>query len=101
MSTIIRRLRWAAPRVALVLAAWFAILLALPFAGHGRLVAVLGGPDRATRAVIAAGGQVVDVKRGVVLARSDRPGFAAALYRQGVPLVVEGRVAAGCLAAVS
>ena len=87
MSTIIKR-------AALALAGWFAILVAMPFFGPAdRQVAVVGDSARAVRLVAAAGGQVVEVRRGAVLARAD----PAALYRAGAWLVVEGRMAAGCL----
>lgn len=92
-----RVLGWAA-RAALVLAGWTAIFIALPFAGPaGRLTAVVGDPATAVTAVTRAGGRIVDVRGNVVLARG-RDGFAARLYRAGAPLVLEGRVAAGCLA---
>lgn len=85
MSTIIR--------IASALAAWIAVMAAMPFAGPpGRQVAVVGDANRAVRIIAAAGGQVIEVRRGAVLARA-RP---AALYRAGAWLVVEGRIAAGC-----
>ena len=84
--------------LALVLAAWALIMLGLPVVGPaGRLVAVVGNEGRAVRAIAAAGGRVVEVRRGATLARGDRAGFVAALYAAGAPLVIEGRVAAGCL----
>lgn len=86
MSTIIR--------AALALLAWFAILLAMPFVGPAdRQVAVIGDAASALRVVAAAGGRVVEVRDGAVLAYA-RP---AALYRAGAWLVVEGRIAAGCV----
>ncbi len=86
MSTIIKR-------GALALLAWFAILVAMPFFGPAdRQVAVVGEPASAVRLIAAAGGQVVEVRQGAVLARAD----PAALYRAGAWLVVEGRIAAGC-----
>lgn len=92
MSTIIRRLAQAA----LALGAWTAIMLALPFLGpEGRQVAVLGDTSRAVRAIARAGGRIVEVRRGAVIARAD----PAALYRAGASLVVEGRIAAGCTGA--
>jgi len=98
MSTIIERAARAGGRAGLVLSAWSAVMLALPFLGPaGRQVAVVGDRDAAVRAIIAAGGTVVEARGRAVLARSDRPGFAAALYREGASLVVEGRLAAGCL----
>jgi hypothetical protein len=84
---------------ALVLAAWALVMIALPFVGPaGRQVAIIGDGADAVRAIVAAGGRVVEVRRGATLARGDRPGFVAALYAAGAPLVIEGRVAAGCFA---
>lgn len=98
MSTIIRAriVRWLAG-AALALAIWAAVLVAIPFFGpSGRQVAVVGDTAEAFRIISAAGGRVVEARRGAVLARSDRPGFARRLYRAGAPLVLEGRIAAGC-----
>jgi hypothetical protein len=89
MSTIIRR----ASYVLIALAIWFAILIVMPFVGpSGRDVAVVGDPARAIRIVAAAGGSVVEVRKGAVIARAS----PAALYREGAWLVIEGRIAAGC-----
>lgn len=85
-----------AVQVVVVLLAWCAIMAAMPFVGAGRQVAVIGDPGRAVRAVIAAGGSVVEVRGNATLARSDDPGFVAALYRAGARAVVEGRIGAGC-----
>lgn len=96
MPTIIRIARWLGA-AALVLAGWALILVALPFVGPaGRQAAVAGDSAEGVRIILAAGGSVVEVRRGAVLARSDRPGFARRLYRAGAPLVLEGRIAAGC-----
>ena len=85
MSTIIR--------LGLALAAWVAVLVAMPFLGPtGRQVAVVGDPSRAVAIVTRAGGQVIEVRGRAVLAR----GSPAALYRAGAWLVVEGRLGAGC-----
>lgn len=92
MSTIIRRLGYAA----LALAGWAAIMLLLPFLGpSGRQVAVVGDPAAAVRAIARAGGTIVEIRRGAVIARA-RP---AALYRAGAWLVVEGRLVGGCAGA--
>ena len=99
MSTTIERVARTAGAAALVLAGWTAVMLALPFIGSGRQVAVVGEPGQALRAVRAAGGTVVEIRGRAVLARSDRGGFAAALYRAGAALVLEGRVGAGCSSA--
>ena len=99
MSTIIRRVARAAGWAALALGIWAVVLLAMPFAGpSGRDVAGVGDTARALRIIADAGGEVVQVRRGATLARSDRSGFAAALYRNGAWLVVEGRIGAGCTA---
>ena len=95
MSVAKKLLRIAA-KVALVLAGWAAIMLAMPFVGPARQVAVVGERGRALRAIAAAGGSVVEVRDGATLARSDKPGFVAALYRNGARLVIEGRIGAGC-----
>ena len=95
MSTPKNLLRIAA-RIALVLGGWMAIMLAMPFVGPARQVAVVGHRARALRAIAAAGGTVVEARDGATLARSDQPGFVAALYRNGARLVIEGRIGAGC-----
>jgi len=80
----------------LVLCIWAVIMLAMPFIGpSGRLVAILGDDPETVLLVVAAGGRLVEVKEGVTLARGGR-GFALSLYRVGAPLVLEGRIAAGC-----
>jgi hypothetical protein len=100
MSTIIKRAVRALALVALVLGAWLLIMLAMPFVGPtGRQVAVVGSEARTVRAIVFAGGTILERRRGAILARSDRPGFTAALYRAGAPLVLEGRIAAGCFGA--
>lgn len=84
---------------AAVLGAWMLVLVTLPFVGPaGRQLAVVGDGARAVRTIVAAGGRVVEVRRGATLARSDQPGFAHALYAEGAMLVLEGRTAAGCFA---
>ena len=93
---IIRAGRWLAA-AALVLALWALVMVAIPFVGPaGRQVAVVGGQSEALRIIAAADGRVVEARRGAILAISDRPGFARRLYRAGAPLVLEGRIAAGC-----
>jgi hypothetical protein len=91
-------LAWTAG-ACLVLAGWAAIMLGLPLVGpSGRLVAVVGEPAVAATAVRRAGGRIVEIRGGVVLARSKGRDFAWRLYRSGASMVLEGRVAAGCLA---
>lgn len=96
MSTTISLLRWAGG-AGVVLAGWAALMVAIPFFGPGgRPVSVVGNRAAAIRAVAAADGRIVEVRGRAVIARSDRPGFALRLYRAGAPLVLEGRIAAGC-----
>lgn len=84
---------------ALVLGLWTLVMIAMPFVGSaGRQVAVIGDGAAAVRTITAAGGTVVEVRHGATLARSDNPGFVAGLYAAGAPLVIEGRIAAGCFA---
>lgn len=84
-------------RAGLVLAGWLLILLAMPFIGpSGRQVAVVGDTAQAIRTITEAGGEVVEIRKGAVLATSDKPGFTAALYHHGARLVLEGRIGAGC-----
>lgn len=100
MSMTIERALRATAGTTLALAGWAAVMLALPFLGpSGRQLAVVGDPASAVRAIRAAGGEIVEVRSGATLARSDRPGFAASLYAAGAALVVEGRLGAGCGAA--
>lgn len=85
--------------MALVLTIWCLVMLAMPFVGPaGRQVAVVGEPNAAARAIVAAGGQIVEVRRGATLARSRDPAFVRRLYANGAPAVIEGRIAAGCFA---
>jgi len=75
--------------VPLGLATWAAIaVIVTVFPPAGRPVAVyaLGGPAAALDAVIAAGGDILEIRSNLVVAVSDDPGFVARLYREG-PLV--------------
>jgi hypothetical protein len=85
----------------IALAAWSLIMLVMPFVGpSGRQVAVVGDSKRAVQAIVAAGGMIVEIRQGVVLARSDRQGFVPALYSNGARLVIEGRVGTGCFSSL-
>jgi hypothetical protein len=79
------------------LAVWAAILILIPFVGpSGRQVAVVGDSSTAIRAIAAAGGRIVEVRRKAVLAISEDSGFPKRLYQNGAPLVIEGRIGAAC-----
>jgi hypothetical protein len=99
MFTIIDRVIRPVALAGLVLAAWALIMLAMPFAGSpGRQVAIIGNRGEAVRAIAAAGGTVIETRKGATLARSDDPAFVAKLYAAGAAAVIEGRIAAGCFA---
>lgn len=101
MSTIIRRITGTVAQLLLVFGAWVAILLAMPLVGPaGRQVAVIGDGPAATRIIAAAGGRIIQVRRGATLARSDDPGFVRRLYVNGARAVIEGRIGAGCFATI-
>lgn len=96
---MITRTARAVALAALVLGLWVVVMIAMPFVGPaGRQVAVIGDAAAAVRTIAAAGGTIVEVRRGATLARSDHRGFVAGLYAEGAPLVIEGRIAAGCFA---
>ncbi|WP_374525075.1 hypothetical protein [Sphingopyxis sp.] len=82
----------------IALLAWAAIMLAMPFVGpSGRQVAVVGDTGKALRTIADAGGRVVAVRKNAVIAvANDDGGFVWRLYRNGAPLVIEGRIAAAC-----
>lgn len=95
MSTTIRRAgRWLGG-AAIVLTAWTAIMLAMPLVGSGRTLAVVGDDPATLSKVVVAGGRIIEVRQGATLVRGE-PGLARRLYAAGIPLVIEGRVAAGC-----
>jgi len=86
-------------QLVVVLGAWVVVLLAMPFIGPaGRQVAVIGDGPAAVRVIAAAGGRVVEVRRGATLARSDDADFVRRLYAKGARAVIEGRIGAGCFA---
>lgn len=102
MSTTIRRALRTGGLFGLVLAAWLAIMIVLPFVGPaGRQVAVVGDSTRAARIIAAAGGTIVERRQSATLARASEPGFVAELYRNGAPLVIEGRIASGCFSPIA
>jgi len=84
----------------IALAGWAAIMLAMPFIGPaGRQVAVVGDTGEALRTIADAGGRVIAVRKNAVIAvANDERGFVWRLYRNGAPLVIEGRIAAACFA---
>lgn len=95
MSTTIRKLGKWLGGAAIVLTVWSLVMLALPFIGSGRTLAVLGDDPQTVEMIVRAGGQIVEIRRGATLIRGE-PGLARRLYGEGAALVIEGRLAAGC-----
>ncbi len=98
MSTTTRWvIRWTL-RAAVALGVWAGIMLAMPFVGpSGRLIAVVGDPHQSVLAVLRAHGRIMAIKGRVVLTSADRPDYPRALYAAGSGLLIEGRIAEGCL----
>lgn len=95
-SFIRRMTRWAGLAM-IVLSIWACIMIAMPFVGpSGRQVAVVGNVGNAITAVHAAGGRVINVRKGATIAKSDDPDFPKKLYQAGAVLVLEARLAGGC-----
>lgn len=85
--------------VPLVFLAWGLSLAVLTvFESPGKAVAVFarGGVLAALDTVVAAGGDILQVKNGTVLAISDDAGFVSRLYREGALVVLLSDVG-GCI----
>ena len=96
-STGWRRLRRIAGAVALVVAGWFALVIALTFASPpGKSMAIIGPPAQALAAVVKANGRVLASNQYLTIARSDDAGFVAHLYAAGALLVLDAEQAGGC-----
>jgi len=63
-----------------------AVVSAFPPAGRPIAVFALGGTAAALDAVVAAGGEILEVRSGRVIAISDDPGFVPRLYGE-TPLI--------------
>jgi hypothetical protein len=62
------------------------VVSAFPPAGRPIAVLAVGGTEAALDAVVAAGGEVLEVRDGRVVAISDDPGFVVRLYGE-TPLI--------------
>ncbi|AUN29230.1 hypothetical protein [Niveispirillum cyanobacteriorum] len=88
---------WAGIAI-LLPAAWVAVLGLLTLALEpGRQLVLIGDPRSNMDIAIKAGGSLVDVGAHTVTVVSHKPGFVAALYRAGAPLVLLRPSPAGCL----
>lgn len=93
----LRPLGRIAGAAALVVAGWFAIVIALTFASSsGKSMAIVGPTAQALAAVIKANGNILSSNDYVTIARSDEPGFVARLYAAGALLVLDAEQSGGC-----
>jgi hypothetical protein len=95
IGTAVRTLRPYLIGVPLGLAVWIIIYIAVsafPPAGRPIAVLALGGTAAAFDAAIAAGGDILEVRDGRVIAISSDPGFVVRLYGQSplIAILAEG-----------
>jgi hypothetical protein len=92
-------LRWGriAGAIALVVAGWLAVVVALTFgSAPGKSMAVIGPPSQALAAIAKANGRILASNNYVTIARSDDADFVGRLYAAGALLVLDAEQAGGC-----
>ena len=92
-------LRWGriAGAIALVVAGWLAVVVALTFgSAPGKSMAVIGPPSQALVAIAKANGRILASNNYVTIARSDDADFVGRLYAAGALLVLDAEQAGGC-----
>ena len=83
--------------IALVVAGWLAVIVALTFgSAPGNSMAIVGPSSQALAAIAKADGRVLASYDYVTIARSDDAGFVARLYSAGALLVLDAEQAGGC-----
>ena len=83
--------------IALVVAGWLAVIVALTFgSAPGNSMAIVGPSSQALAAIAKADGRVLASYDHVTIARSDESGFVARLYAAGALLVLDAEQAGGC-----
>jgi hypothetical protein len=86
-----------AAAVALVVAGWLALVVALTFGtAPGRSLAVIGPQTQAIAAIAEADGRVLASNAYVTIARSNTANFVSRLYAAGALLVLDAEQAGGC-----
>jgi hypothetical protein len=86
-----------AAAVALVVAGWLALVVALTFGtAPGRSLAIIGPQTQAIAAVAKAEGRVLASNAYVTIARSNAADFVSRLYAAGALLVLDAEQAGGC-----
>jgi hypothetical protein len=91
--------RWSriAGAIALVIAGWLAVVVALTFgSAPGKSMAVIGPQSQALAAISRANGRILASNDYFTIARSDDAGFVARLYAAGALLVLDAEQAGGC-----
>jgi hypothetical protein len=92
-------LRWGriAGAIALVVAGWLAVVVALTFgSAPGKSMAVIGPPSQALAAIAKANGRILASNNYVTIGRSDDADFVGRLYAAGALLVLDAEQAGGC-----
>ena len=92
-------LRWGriAGAIALVVAGWLAVVVALTFgSAPGKSMAVIGPPSQALAAIAKANGHILASNNYITIARSDDADFVGRLYAAGALLVLDAEQAGGC-----
>jgi hypothetical protein len=83
--------------IALVVAGWLSVVVALTFGSPpGKSMAIVGPPAQALAAVAKANGRILSSSDYITIARSDDAGFVAHLYAAGALLVLDAEQAGGC-----
>src|SRR6185503_15992627 len=86
-----------AAAIALVVAGWLAVVVALTFgSAPGKSMAVIGPPSQALVAIAKANGRILASNNYVTIARSDDADFVGRLYAAGALLVLDAEQAGGC-----
>jgi hypothetical protein len=83
--------------IALVVAGWLTVVLALTFVSPpGKPMAIIGPPSQAFEAIGKANGRILYTNGYVTIARSEDADFVAHLYAAGALLVLDAEQAGGC-----
>jgi len=83
--------------IALVVAGWLTVVVALTFgSAPGKSMAIVGPPSQAMAVIAKANGRILASNDYFTIARSDDAGFVARLYAAGALLVLDAEQAGGC-----
>ena len=83
--------------IALVVAGWLAVIVALTLgSAPGKSMAIIGPPSQALAVIAKANGRILAATDYFTIARSDDAGFVASLYAAGALLVLDAEQAGGC-----